>query len=120
MSGPMALPAIEDGRAEAFWLCALLALLPFELRQPTLPLLGFETTLLEAMAALVGIALLWLTRDRLKGLLRRPPLPVALLAAYAAVHLISALAADVHRAEALKFALRMAVMAGFAALVAGL
>jgi O-antigen ligase len=99
-------------RAGRLVLPALVFLLPFEPRRPVLPLLGFQVTLLEAAAAMLGVALLWSARRRLVPLMRRPPLPLAFLALYAAAHVLSAALAPVHRDLAAKFALRMVVMAG--------
>jgi O-antigen ligase len=99
-------------RAGRLVLPALVFLLPFEPRRPVLPLLGFQVTLLEAAAAAFGVALLWAARRRRAPLLRRPPLPLAFLALYAAAHVLSAALAPVHRDLAAKFALRMVVMAG--------
>src|SRR5438876_2589659 len=99
-------------RAESLVLPALVFLLPFEPRRPVLPVLGFQVTLLEAAAGVLGLALLWSVRRRIPPLLRRPPLPLAFLALYAAAHVLSAVFAPVHRDLAAKFALRMMVMAG--------
>jgi hypothetical protein len=98
----------------------LLLVLPFEPRLPAFAALGFDTTLLEVIAAAVMASLSWLARERLPTLVRRPPLPLLLLAAFAAAHLVSAVLAEVNRGAALKFALRMCVMTAFAALVAAL
>ena len=71
-------------------LSALLVVLPFEPRRPTLPVLGLELTLLEAVAAAATAALLFIGRERLGPILRRPPLPLALLGSYAAAGALSA------------------------------
>jgi hypothetical protein len=94
---------------------AVMALVPFEPRSPTCPAGPFHVTLLEAvaLAATGALGAAALARGR-----RRLRLPVALLAAFAAVELVSAAAADGDRAAALKFTLRMAFMAVFAAVVA--
>lgn len=99
-------------------LAGLVCLLPLEPRQPTLPLFGFELTLLEAAAGLLGLVLAWSGRKRLAELVRRPPAPLVLVTLFAAAHVLSALAAPTHADLALKFALRMAVLAGYAWLVA--
>jgi hypothetical protein len=99
-------------RAGSLVLPALVFLLPFEPRRPVLPVLGFQVTLLEAAAGALGLALLWSVRRRIPSLLRRPPLPLACLALYAAAHVLSAIFAPAHRDLAAKFALRMMVMAG--------
>ncbi len=108
----------SNGRASAIWLSGLVLLLPFEPRAPTLSLFGLTTTVLEAAAVVVVVALLWLERERLVGLARRPPAPLLWITAFAAAHVESALVADDHRSLALKFALRMAAMALLATLVA--
>jgi O-antigen ligase len=105
-------------RAGSLVLPALVFLLPFEPRRPVLPLLGYEVTLLEAAAGALGAALLWSVRRRVPALLRRPPLPLAFLALYAAAHVLSAAFAPAHRDLAAKFALRMVVMAGLGLAVA--
>jgi hypothetical protein len=99
------------------WLAALLFALPFEPRR-TLPLGGLEVTWLEAIAAPCCLALLLLLRGEVKNLLRARPLPLLLVGAYAAAHVVSAAVAREHQIEAGKFALRMCVAAGFAAIVA--
>src|SRR5688500_5576673 len=91
---------------------ALVFLLPFEPRRPALSVLGLQVTLLEGAAGALALALLWSARRRLAPLLRRPPLPLAFLALYAAAHVLSAAFAPAHRDLAAKFALRMVVMAG--------
>jgi hypothetical protein len=98
-------------------LFALAVLLPFEPRRPALDLLGFRVTVLEAAAALAGIAVAWLERRRVAAVLTRPPLPIALLAGYALVHVIASGLAPVEPATALKFAVRMVAMAAFAVVV---
>src|SRR6185369_9567199 len=77
-------------RAGSLALPALVFLLPFEPRRPILPLLGFQLTLLEAAAGVMGAVLLWSVRRRVPSLLRRPPLPLAFLGLYAAAHVLSA------------------------------
>lgn len=93
-------------------------LLPFELRRPALQLAGFQLTLLEIAAALCAGWLAISLRRPAARLLRRPPLPLLLLFAYAAAHVLSALLSPENAAIALKFSLRMLAMAGFALLVA--
>ena len=105
-------------RAGSLVLPALVFLLPFEPRRPVLHLLGFQVTVLEAAAGALGAALLWSVRRRVPALLRRPPLPLALLALYAAAHLLSVVFAPAHRDLAAKFALRMVAMAGLGLAVA--
>jgi O-antigen ligase len=95
-----------------------MALLPFEPRRPTLDVAGLHTTLLEATVAAASLALLWLCRERLRELWARPPLPLLLLAGYAAAHLASAGLAEAYRTQALKFALRMTAMVLFAVAIA--
>ena len=102
----------------SLWLPALVLLLPFEPRRPTLHLFGLTFTLLEAAAAALGGALLWSVRRRAAALLRRPPPPLAFLGLYAAAHVLSVVFAPAHRDLAAKFALRMAVMAGLSVAVA--
>jgi hypothetical protein len=92
--------------------------LPFEPRRPTLALGGVQLTLLEAVAALATLALLAASRRSVASLLARPPAPLLFLAAYAGVHLLSAVLARAHREAALKFALRMAACGLFALVVA--
>lgn len=99
-------------------LSALLLALPFEPRRPTVPVLGLELTLLEMVAGVATAALLHAHRDRLRLLLRRPPLPLAFLWAYVAASGLSAAVAPVNRALAAKFVLRMAAAAAFALAVA--
>jgi hypothetical protein len=99
-------------------LVGLVCLLPFEPRQPTLPLFGSEATLLEAAAGAIGLLLAWSGRRHLMRLARRPPAPLLFVTLFAGVHVVSALLAPVHADLAAKFALRMAAMAGFAWLVA--
>ena len=105
-------------RAGSLALPAMVFLLPFEPRRPVLPLLGFQLTVLEAAAGVMGVALLWSVRRRVPSLLRRPPLPLAFLGLYAAAHVLSAAFAPAHRDLAARFALRMLVMAGLAVAVA--
>lgn len=99
-------------------LWALLALLPFEPRRPTLALLGFEVTFLEAVAGLVLVVLGVTHRAELRERLRARPLALLCLTGYALVHAVSAALAEEHRELAWKFAARMAVMAFFAWIVA--
>jgi hypothetical protein len=99
-------------------LFGLLLLLPFETRAPVLVLPGAPLTLLEAVAAAALLALAWEARGRLRGLARRPPLPLLALGLYGAAHLLSAALTADHRDLALKFALRMAVLAAVALVVA--
>lgn len=99
-------------------LAALLFLLPFEPRRPALPFFGLRVTLLEASALAVMAMLLVSGRKQLGPLLRRPPLPLALLAGYACAHLLSAWLAPAHRVAAAIFALRLVACALLAALVA--
>ena len=91
---------------------ALVFLLPFEPRRPVLAIVGLQVTLLEAAAGALALALVWTARRRIAPLLRRPPLPLAFLALYAAAHVLSAAFAPAHRDLACRFALRMVVMAG--------
>jgi hypothetical protein len=98
-------------------LAGLILLLPFEPRRPALPLFGLQLTFLEAAAAAATLWLLWSVRSRLGALLRRPPLPVACLAAFAAVHFVSAASAPIHRQAAAVYSLRMASAAALAAAV---
>lgn len=99
-------------------LSALLLFLPFEPRRPTLPVIGLELTLLEAVAAAATAALLHAGRERLGPILRRPPLPLALLWAYVGASALSAAAAPMNRVLAAKFVLRMAAAAVLALAVA--
>jgi hypothetical protein len=99
-------------------LSALLLVLPFEPRRPTLPVLGLELTLLEAVAGLAATALLFLERERTGAVLRRPPLPLVLLASYVAASALSAAVAPFNRVLAAKFVLRMAASAVLALAVA--
>jgi hypothetical protein len=105
---------------QAAWVAGLLFLLPFEPRRPVVAIAGFELTLLELAAAATTAALGWLARRRLLATLRRPGLPLALLAAYAGAHLLSAAVAPEHGAAAAAFALRMVAMATFACVTATL
>ena len=95
-------------------LSALLLVLPFEPRRPTLPVGGLELTLLEAVAAVCTAALLVLARQRLGAVLRHPPLPLALLGSYVAASALSAAVAPMNRVLAAKFVLRMAASAALA------
>lgn len=106
------------GGAAALSLPLLLAILPFEPRQPTLPLLGLQFTLLECAAGAVMAVLFSSCRERLGELVRRPPLPLAFLATYAGANLLSAAVAPAHRGPAAVFCLRMVAAAVFALLVA--
>lgn len=105
-------------RVSAAALAVLMAALPFEPRRPTLDLAGLRFTLLELVAAGVLPVLVWSARDGLRALLRRPPWPVALLAAFAGAHVASALWAPAGRGDALAASLRMVVAASFAVVVA--
>lgn len=117
--GAAPLAVREHGASlQAPLLGGLVCLLPLEPRQPTLPLLGFELTLLEASAALIGLLLAWTGRRRLVELARRPPAPLVLVSLFALAHVLSALAAPTHADLAGKFALRMVALAGYAWLVA--
>ena len=106
--------------SQGVWLAALVLLLPFEPRRAVVAVAGVELTLLELAAAAATAALFWLARARLPATLRRPPLPLVMLAAYALAHVISASLAAEHRAAASAFALRMVAMAAFACVVAAL
>jgi O-antigen ligase len=106
-------PAVERWRAWA--LPALLFLLPFEPRTPAPGLGGFRLTMLE-LAALGAVLACWPARAAWSELWRR--LPLVLLAAYAAAHLLSALTADVAPGRSLRFALRMVAMAVLGMVVA--
>lgn len=110
----------QDGAIglQAMLLAGLVCLLPFEPRQPTVPLFGFEVTVLEAAAGLAGLLLAWTGRARLLELARRPPAPLLFVTLFALAQVLAALLAPVHADLALKFALRMVVMAGYAWLVA--
>jgi hypothetical protein len=99
-------------------LSLLLLALPFEPRRPTLPVAGLELTLLEAVAGAAAAVLLSANRDRVDALVRRPPLPLALLAAYVAVGALSAAVAPMNRVLAAKFVMRMAAAAVLALAVA--
>ena len=96
----------------------LLLLLPFEARQPALALPWGRLTLLELAAAALLAVLAWDARARLFALARRPAPPLLGLLLYAAAHLLSAGLAPGERGAALKFALRMLVMALAACVVA--
>jgi hypothetical protein len=117
-SAACAARADESAGAAAWLLGGLAVLLPFEPRRPVLELGPLTLTPLEVLAALASLGLAWSGARRLPGLLRRPPLPLLLIAAYALVHLASAAFAPAHPGLALKFAARMAAMAAFAFLVA--
>jgi hypothetical protein len=109
----------DQSSSTAAWLLAgLAAVLPFEPRSAALSLGGLTLTPLEALAGLATLGLAWSLAPRLRTLVRRPPLPLLCLAAYAAVQLLSALLAPAHMELALKFAARMVAMAGFAFVVA--
>ena len=99
-------------------LAALVCLLPFEPRHPTLELAGFQVTLLELAAGLALLVLGWTWRAGLLGLLRKPPLASSALLAFALLNLLSAVLAVDNPALAFKFALRMCVMAAFALVAA--
>lgn len=90
---------------------ALVALLPFEPRTPTLPVLGLEMTALEAVAGLVLAALGLTHRAALLERVRAGPLPLLCLTGYAVANVASAALAHEHREHAWKFAARMAAMA---------
>jgi O-antigen ligase len=92
-------------------------LLPFEPRE-AVQVGGFGLTLLEGCAAGSFLVLAWAGRRRLLALVRRPPLALIALAAYAAAHMLSAVLAPEENARAARFALRMMAMAGFGVLVA--
>lgn len=96
---------------------ALALVLPFEPRHPIVEAGGLRLTALEAIVALLGSLLLVAALSARPTFVRRPSLPVLALGLYAAAHLLSAAMATVHRTLAAKFAVRMVVMAGFAALV---
>jgi O-antigen ligase len=106
-----------DGRLAAAALVGLVLLLPFEPRD-ALRVGGFGLTLLEAGAAVAALVLAWAGRGLLLALVRRPPLPLLALGAFAMAHMLSAVLAPEQNARAAKFALRMVAMAGFAVLVA--
>jgi O-antigen ligase len=97
---------------------ALLFLLPFEPRAPAFELLGLRFTLLETAAGMAALVLLACVRRRLPALLRRPALPLVLMAAFAVAHAVSAGLAPEYRAEGARFAARMMAMAGFASIFA--
>jgi hypothetical protein len=109
---------MSRARAAGTALAVLMAVLPFEPRRPTLDLAGLRFTLLELIAAGVLPMLAWSARDRLRALIRRPPWPLALLAAFAAVHVASAAWAPAMRGDALAASLRMVAAASFAVVVA--
>lgn len=98
-------------------LAGLIVVLPFEPRRPVLPCFGLELTFLEAVAAATTVWLAWAVRGRLRSVLRRPPLPVACLGAFAAAHFVSAAGATAHRGAAAVYSLRMAAAAALAAIV---
>ena len=109
----------DESAGAAAWLLGGLALaLPFEPRYPVLPVGPLTLTPLEALAALVFVGLAWTGAGRLRALVRRPPLPLLCLAAFAGVHVVSAALAVAQPWLALKFAARMAAMAAFAFVVA--
>ncbi len=99
-------------------LAALLCLLPFEPRRPKLALPGFQVTLLELIAGVTLLVLVWTWRSRLPVLLRRPPPALFALVAFALVNLLSAALAADNPELALKFALRMCAMTVCAIVVA--
>jgi hypothetical protein len=103
---------------QAVCLGGLLLLLPFEPRRAALQAAGLKLTLLELAAAICAGSLALSLWRPAASLLRRPPLPLSLLSAYAAAHVLSALLAPENAAAALKFSLRMVAMAAFAWLVA--
>ena len=106
------------GTLAAGTLAALLAVLPFEPRAPGFEVLGLRFTLLESAAASAALVLLACVRGRLAALVRRPALPLVLVAAFAAAHAVSAALSPEHRLEGARFAVRMAALAGFAWLFA--
>jgi hypothetical protein len=109
----------DESAGTAAWLLAGLVLaLPFEPRRPALAIGALTLTPLEALAAFAFLGLAWTGAGRLRALVRRPPLPLICLAAYAAAHLASAAFATAHPWLAFKFAARMLAMAAFAFLVA--
>jgi hypothetical protein len=119
--GRPAAPARTRGtRAGGVALTALMLLLPFEPRALALPIAGLRVTILEGAAAVAMLALLSVGRHRAVSLLRRPPAPLVALWAYAAVHVVSAMATPYHPDLARKFAVRMVAMAAFATLVVAL
>jgi hypothetical protein len=93
-------------------------MLPFEPRGHALELPGFRITLLELVAAVAIAGLAWAGRGSLLALLRRPPLPLLFVAAYAGAQVFSAALTPERPGTALKFSLRMVGMAGFAWVVA--
>jgi hypothetical protein len=102
------------GTVAAATLAALLFVLPFEPRAAGFGLLGLRFTLLETAAAVAFLVLLACVRERFTALLRRPALPLVLVGAFAAAHVVSAALSPAHRIEAARFAARMAAMAAFA------
>jgi hypothetical protein len=109
--------ASPSDRGAGIALVVLVLLLPFEPRA-ALKAGGLSFTALEGAAFLAAGALAWAGRDRLLPLLRRPPLPLAALGAFALAHMLSAVLAPEQNARAARFALRMAAMAAFGVLVA--
>src|SRR5262245_6735387 len=101
-------------------LLLLLALLPFEPREPTLSVPGMQLTLLEIAALLLVPWIAWSNRRELLRLVGRPPLPLVFLGAFASCHLLSAALAEAPRFLPLKASLRMLACAGFAFVVAAL
>lgn len=97
---------------------ALVALLPFEPRTPTLPILGFQVTVLEAVAGVVLATVGLVHRSELLERIRARPLPLLFLTGYAVVHVASAALAHEHRDHAWKFTARMATMAACGFIVA--
>lgn len=83
-----------------------------------MPLLGFEVTLLEAVAGLVLGVLVVTHRAELRERVPAKPLALLCLTGYAVIHAVSAALAEEHRELAWKFAARMAVMALFGWVVA--
>jgi hypothetical protein len=94
---------------------ALLFLLPFEPRTPVLALGPLHVTLLEGVA-LLAVTVSWPGRSTSSSSWRER-LPLLLLGAYAAAHLLSAALTDVAPGRAFRFALRMVAMATLAAVV---
>ena len=109
----------RPGRWTSLALPAVMALVPFEPRRPTLPLGPFHVTVLEGAALIALVAMFTFEgASHADGTRRRRPgLPALLLAAFAGVELLSAITSD-DPAGSMKFALRMACMAAFAAGVA--
>ena len=103
-------------RRAGLLLPALLFFVPFEPRTPVAGLGPLQLTLLE-LFAFVAVAGSW-TGWRAEARGWRDRLPVVLLGAFAAAHLLSAALTDVAPGRAFRFALRMVAMATLAAVVA--